>query len=224
MRLILGLLALFIISAPMCFAQVSINPARIYEQQRGTQPPVEGVWHVYDRNGNLLREENYHNYRLDGEMKIFYPSGALKELLHYSDGLREGDDRTYFENGGLESEGNYENNDLQGPSVHFYDTGEVKSREHYTNGKLDGEKSVLYKNGILRQSMYYINGLLDGAVSTYAQDGKIIIEEHYSHGDLISHNEYGDKTTYVSKNDTATNSAAPTSNNAPAPADMPTKL
>jgi antitoxin component YwqK of YwqJK toxin-antitoxin module len=108
--------------------------------------------------------------------------------------------------------------------VHYYDTGEVKSREHYSNGKLDGEKNIFYKSGILRQSMYYVSGTLDGAVSTYAEDGQIIVDEHYIHGSLVSHNEYGDKSTYVSKNDTAGNSAAPTPNNAPAPADMPTKL
>ena len=64
--------------------------------------------------------------------------------------------------------------------------------------------------------MYYVNGLLEGAVTTYAEDGKILVEEHYTHGDLISHNEYGDKTAYVSKNDTATNARRPTPNNAPA--------
>ena len=224
MKIYLSLLMFLTMTASMGFAQQNINPARLYEQQRGTQPPVEGVWHVYDRNGKLLREENYHNYRLDGEMKIFYPSGNLKELLHYSDGLREGNDKTYFESGGLESEDTYVDNDLQGPSVHYYDTGEVKSREHYADGKLDGEKTILYKSGILRQSMYYQNGVLDGAVSTYAENGQILVDEHYIHGTLISHNEYGDKSTYVSKNDSASNAAAPTPNNAPAPADMPTEI
>src|ERR1700691_3577161 len=119
MKIFFGLLALLMVSAPLSFAQ-TVNPDRLYEQQRGTQSPVEGVWHVYDRSGNLLREENYHNYRLDGEMKIFYPSGALKELLHYSDGLRDGDDKTYYESGGVESESTYVDNDYEGPSVHYY--------------------------------------------------------------------------------------------------------
>jgi uncharacterized protein Usg len=35
------------------------------------------------------------------------------------------------------------------------------------------------------------------------------VEEHYIHGNLISHNEYGDKSTYVSKSDSASNAAAP---------------
>ena len=115
-------------------------------------------------------------------------------------------------------------NDFEGPTVHLYDTGEVKSREHYHSGKLAGEKTVLFKSGILKQSMYYVNGLLDGAVTTYAEDGQIVVDEHYIHGVLIGHTEYGDKSTFVAKNNTASNAAAPTPNNAPAPADMPTKL
>jgi len=223
MKIYLGLLALLIITAPLSFAQ-NINPAQIYEQARGTQPPVQGVWHVYDKQGNLLREENYANYRLDGEMKIFYPSGALKELLHYSDGLRDGDDKAYFESGGLEFEGSYTDNDLEGTSVHYYDTGEVKSREHYAKGYLDGEKRIFYKSGILKQSMDYQHGVLEGAVTTYAEDGNVIVEEHYEHGTLISHNEYGEKAAYVAKSDSANGAVAPSPNTEPAAPDAPTKL
>ncbi|MDE2009446.1 MAG: toxin-antitoxin system YwqK family antitoxin [Candidatus Omnitrophica bacterium] len=223
MKITIGLLALFMAASPWCFAQSVINPARLYEQARGTQSPVDGVWHVYDRNGHLLREENYQNYRLNGPMKIFYPSGALKELLYYSDGLRQGDDKAYYENGGLEFEDNYDDNDLNGPSVHYYDTGEVKSREHYTDGKLDGERTVLYKDGMVKQSMYYIAGRLDGAVDTYAEDGKILVEELYIKGNLVAHHDYGPKAA-AAKNGIEANAAPPTPNNAPAPADMPTKL
>jgi antitoxin component YwqK of YwqJK toxin-antitoxin module len=222
MKIYLGLLTLLMIASPS-FAQ-NVNPARIYEQNRGTQPPVQGVWHVYDRNGNLLREENYENYRLDGEMKIYYPSGALKELLHFSDGLRQGDDKAYFENGGMEHEYNYEDNDLEGEGVHYYDSGEIKSREHYMNGKLEGAKSVFYKNEILKQSMNFQNGLLEGAVITYAEDGSIVAEEHYAHGNLISHKEYGDKSTFVDKSDTGKNTIPPAPDTEPAAPDEPTKL
>jgi len=223
MKIYFGLLALLIMAIPLSFAQ-SVNPARQYEQSRGTQSPVEGVWHVYDRQGNILREENYHNYRLDGELKIFYPSGALKELLHYSDGLREGNDKGYFESGGLEHEANYTDNDLEGASVHYYDTGEVRSQEHYTNGHLDGDKRVFYKNGTLKQSMTYRNGLLQGAVPTYTEDGQIIVEEHYDHGNLISHNEYGGKSEYVTKTDISKGAVAPVPDTAPAASDAPTKI
>ncbi|MBF0511892.1 MAG: toxin-antitoxin system YwqK family antitoxin [Candidatus Omnitrophica bacterium] len=223
MKIYIWLLALLMIPASSGFAQ-NVNPARMYEEQRGTQTPVEGVWHVYDRQGKLLREENYHNYRLDGEMKIFYPSGALKEFLYYSDGLREGNDKAYYENGGLEFEVNYKDNDLDGDSVHYYDTGEVKNKEHFVKGKLEGRKQILYKNGNLKQSSYYVNGLLDGALTSYAENGQVTLEEHYLKGHLISHNEYGEKSAYVAKNNSATNASAPAPNNAPAPADRPSKL
>ena len=134
------------IAVPSVFAQAT-NPAREYEQSRGTQPPVDGVWHVYDRDGNLSREENYHNYRLDGQVTMYYPSGAVKDVVHYSDGFRVGDDRGYYESGGLEHEDTYVSNDLEGPSTHYYDTGETQSRDSYTHGNLDGEKKVYFKDG-----------------------------------------------------------------------------
>lgn len=223
MKSYFGLLILLVIAPPSIFAQ-NVNPARMYEQQRGTQSPVEGGWHVYDRQGRLLREENYHNYRLDGEMKIFYPSGAIKEVLHYSDGLRAGDDKSYYENGGLESEQTYVDNDLEGPGVHYYDTGEVKSHEHYNKGKLDGEKTIFYKSGIIKQVLYYQNGLMEGAAVAYGEDGQVIADEHYTSGNLVGHHEYGDKTSYVAKNNSASNTAPPTQSSAPASADMPSKL
>jgi hypothetical protein len=41
---------------------------------------------------------------------------------------------------------------------------------------------------------------------------------------LVSRHVYGDKAVFESKNSSASNAAAPTPNNAPAPADMPTKI
>jgi antitoxin component YwqK of YwqJK toxin-antitoxin module len=89
---------------------------------------------------------------------------------------------------------------------------------------LEGYKRVFYKNGILKQSLEYQHGLLEGVVSTYGQDGKIVLEEHYDHGNLISHNEYGDQSAYVAKEDSAKGAIAPAPDTAPAPSDMPTKL
>ena len=45
------------------------------------------------------------------------------------------------------------------------------------------------------------------------EDGQIVVDEHYVHGVLISHNEYGDKAVYESKNGTASGANAPTPNN-----------
>src|ERR1700689_2120710 len=101
MKIYVSLLLLLMAAASLSLAQ-NINPARLLEKAKGHKASFEGGVPFVDRNGNLLREENYHNYRLDGEMKIFYPAGALKELLHYIDGLRDGDDKAYFESGGLQ--------------------------------------------------------------------------------------------------------------------------
>jgi antitoxin component YwqK of YwqJK toxin-antitoxin module len=99
----------------------------------------------------------------------------------------------------------------------------MESQENYAYGHLQGRESIFYKNGTLKESMEYKDGLLEGVAATYAQNGAVITEQHYINGHLVSHEEYGDKTTFTSKTGSE-GSSATVSNNAPAPSDMPTKL
>lgn len=166
------------------------NPARQYEMQRGTESPADGIWHVYDRNGNLVREEHYKNYRLDGEIKSFYPSGALKEKMYYEDGYKEGPVTTYFENGAIQMEATYKRNNFDGSSRRYYPSGEVESEVTYETGKLIGEKRIYHKSGALKQVLVYKDGVLHGIALTYSEDGQVIREEDYRNGLLGSRKEY----------------------------------
>ena len=51
-RFILILVAFFSMAPAILWA--GSNPARQYEQQRNTESPADGVWHVYDKNGNFI--------------------------------------------------------------------------------------------------------------------------------------------------------------------------
>ena len=166
------------------------NPARQYEQQRGTEAPADGIWRVYDRNNMLLREENYRVYRLHGDYKVFYPSGALKESMIYNDGYRDGPYKTYYESGKLQSETTYVHNNFQGLRRYYYDNGELESEFYYKDGNLNGEKKIYYKNGQLKQVLFYKDGMLNGMALTYAENGQVMLEEQYRSGSLISRNEY----------------------------------
>jgi uncharacterized protein len=172
-------------------AFAATNPARQAAQKRGTEPPVDGVWYVYDRNGALVREENYQSYRLHGEVRDFYPSGSVKATANYIDGYRQGPGATYYENGQLQSTINYEDNNLNGLSQRFYDTGELESEVVYVNGNLDGPKKTYYKSGSRKQVLNYVDGKLHGSVRTYdEQTGDTLTEENYKHGSLVGRKDY----------------------------------
>lgn len=184
-------LALFLTMSLVQVAQATSNPAREVAQKRGTESPADGPWDVYDRNGALLRHENYSAYRLDGETKIMYPSGAVKEMITYVDGEREGPTATYYEKGGLMGEGYYKNNNLHGTYKRYYDTGALESVVNYTRGQWDGERKMYYKSGALKQIAGYHNGVISGTVLTYAEDGKVLVEELYNdRGILTSRKDY----------------------------------
>ncbi len=187
-------LLVFVFAAGM--AHAATDPARQAAAQRGTEPPANGVWYVYDRNGALLKEENYQSFRLHGEVRTFYPSGAVKEWLNYVDGYRHGASKTFYANGSLESESNYENNNLTGYTRRYYDTAELLSVSFYKKGNLDGEQKTYFKTGALRRISNYNDGILNGAVVTYNETGQIISQERYRKGVLIGrHNAEDDNLT-----------------------------
>ncbi len=181
--------AVMFVSVASSLVWAGSNPARQSAQQRGTEPPADGVWYVYDRKGYLLREEHYGAYRLNGEVKTFFPSGGIKEITQYLDNTRQGATKTYYENGGIESDSSYEKNNLSGLSKHFYNTGEFESESYYVEGRLDGEKKSYYKTGVLKQIAVYAAGALNGTIRNYGEDGKMVSEEIYDHGALISRKE-----------------------------------
>jgi hypothetical protein len=188
MRLSLLLLLLTFSAASVCLA--GNNPARQAAQQRGTEAPADGVWYVYDRQGKLLREEHYQSYRLQGDVKTFYPNGTLKDWSIYIDGVRQGPTKTYYPSGNLQSQSTYLDNNLNGYSHRYYETGELQSVAHYRNGNLDGEFKDFHPNGQVKRLAYYEGGVLDGSVLYYNETGQVIAEEQYQNATLLSRREF----------------------------------
>jgi antitoxin component YwqK of YwqJK toxin-antitoxin module len=191
---VLSIVVLLLSISSLALAQ-GVNPARTAAQQRGTQPPVDGKWNVYDRDGNLVKEETYQSYRLHGDVKTFFLTGAVKAVTPYIDGSRQGLERTYYSSGSLESENWYVNNNLQGTIRDFYETGELKRVAEYTNGQLDGLTKLYYENGSLKQIWNYNQGIMHGSELIYNEDGQIQTENNYQNGMLVAHKDYtGDNT------------------------------
>ncbi len=191
------MLVVLMLVSSLVFAQ-AVNPAREYERRRNSEAPADGVWYVYDREGNLSKEEHYKTYRLDGEVKSFYKSGAIKAITPYVDGFREGLERTYFEKGGLMGENTYSRNNLNGTSHQYYDDGSLQQESNYLNGQLNGVTKIYYRNGNLKQVWNYKLGVINGTVLNYGEDGQIKSEDIYSKGEIASHKDYvNDVSTLV---------------------------
>ena len=68
---------------------------------------MEDLWKFYDKEGNLKREENYKNGKVNGPCKWYYKNGQLEMENNYKDDKLDGVERHYSENGDLIKEIHY---------------------------------------------------------------------------------------------------------------------
>jgi len=120
--------------------------ARAQEPAVGTAPPADSVW--YD----VAAEQRHVSSQTDsvgacaevlswgestGLVRIFYPSGRLKEYVPYGDlltGQRHGLATTWFESGQLQTRQVFENGQRTGTLSVYYETGALKRQVDYVAG------------------------------------------------------------------------------------------
>ena len=68
-----------------------------------------GMWHLYGKNGNLLKVIAYENDKLNGESKTYYDSGKLKKVENYKNGKLDGETKLFLNNGKLFQTKSYRN-------------------------------------------------------------------------------------------------------------------
>jgi len=79
--------------------------------------------------GGLMKDGKPH-----GPVKIFYPSGELKEEGQFEYGELHGEYLTYYENGGIQSELNYYHGQAKGIGKIYYENGQLKSERIWGHG------------------------------------------------------------------------------------------
>jgi antitoxin component YwqK of YwqJK toxin-antitoxin module len=105
---------------------------------------LDGSYHHYNLNGQLLIKGYYEKGLKSGEWNYWSVNGYLLIKMHYKDGLLEGDYWLYNGKGSLVEHRNYKKGVLNG-KVYRFKNGELSSTSFYKNGNL--KKVVYYENG-----------------------------------------------------------------------------
>jgi protein TonB len=125
---------------------LSFFTARAQEQGLAAAPPADSVWydaglahrHVSsqtDSAGTCAEVLSWGD--ATGLVRVFYPSGHLKEYVPYGDfvtGRRHGLTTTWFENGQLQTRQVFENGQRTGTLSVYYETGALKRQVDYVAG------------------------------------------------------------------------------------------
>lgn len=89
---------------------------RIQNTQGGySGKPLNGDYHSYYLNKNMMEAGSFHNGLKNGTWKSWTPEGALRETITWKDGILTGEFQKYDDAGKLRLAGRYKNGLMNGP-------------------------------------------------------------------------------------------------------------
>ena len=132
--------------------------------------------------------KNYINGKKEGEYKLFYENGEIREIILYENGLKHGESKTFYETGEIYSNIKYKYDDLI-KEFKYYKSGQIRCIEYcrfgndtvihfYKNGKINGLES--------RTELFSRHGLW----INFYENSKVKSVQQYSRGTLMKSEEF----------------------------------
>lgn len=140
-----------------------------------------GEYKEYDNfTRNLIEISEYKDNKQNGQQRSYYPSGELKQILNFKDGLLVDTVYNYFRGGQIEDKIPVMNNERNGLTTNYYKNGVLRIALTYLNGEPDGEYKAYHANNQLEAEMTFTKGILNGTKKTYYADGQLEKEVNFS--------------------------------------------
>ena len=157
----------------------------------------------YYENGQVKKEANYKNDKLEGPYTLYHENGQVKEETNYKNREREGYYISYYQNGQIKNQGTYKYNRKKDMWIEYYENGQVKEEGRYDYWTWDDKGNIprqdykdgpwrwYYENGQLKEEGTYIKksgyGLQNkhGIWISYTKDGMIQWKGLYENGNYI---------------------------------------
>ncbi len=152
-KVFLPVLMILFLSCSLSAQEVILKKNRYVHRETGKT--YTGTYKEYDAEKHLVSEMIIKDGLLNDSTTIFYPSGAIKEVRSYKDGIKHGIWKTWNEAGILTAEAGFQ------------------------NGKKDGAWYVWDDQGTKRYEMYYKNGEKKGTWIIRDEKGTVISQEEF---------------------------------------------
>ena len=97
--------------------------------------PSSGKIIVY-KNDILVRIMQIKNSILEGEFKVYYPSGKLLYIMNAKNGVLNGTAKSFYESGKIMSIGHFKDGESDGEFIEYDEEGKIIEKVLYKNGKI----------------------------------------------------------------------------------------
>jgi antitoxin component YwqK of YwqJK toxin-antitoxin module len=109
-----------------------------------------------------------------GHVRDFFPSGKLRSVTVYEDGLKHGYQKIWYENGNIQEIRYFQLGIKTGTHRGWHRNGQVRFLSEFSDGKFTGESYSWYDNGHVASYAVY-RGANQLAFKKWRENGKIYI-------------------------------------------------
>ena len=146
--------------------------------ERYSRDPVDstrsGLYEAFDDNGLLIERAEYDRDQLNGERRLYFPSGELQYVETYEGGKYQGPYKAYYPDGTLQLEGQYVDDVALGLWTGYYPDGEKKEEVTFADNAENGPFREWYSNGAIKAEGNYADGDKEqGELLLYDLQGKV---------------------------------------------------
>ena len=142
----------------------------------------KGVKITRDEEGHIEEAYIEKNGFMDGQYRLYYPSGSIKGEAYYLLGELHGPSSYYNEQGSLLAISWYVKGKQEGKTLQYYASGNLYSRQRYYNGEWHGLQEYYYEDGAKKTIMPYVHGRLHGQTLLYHDNGNLKREINFVDG------------------------------------------
>jgi len=104
--------------------------------QKNSKGQEEGLWELFDFNGNIRLRIPFKEDKEDGIEEVFYESGNIKWRTSYKEGKIDGIEEMFYENGNIESRTSYKDGKEDGIEEEFDEQGNIILTQLWKDGEL----------------------------------------------------------------------------------------
>lgn len=184
-----------------------VSNERLRSRMRNNPPAIDPCCGDNQEPQEDQGTSDFSQQSLNGEHRIYFPTGELQALMHYEEGLLHGKKAVWNVEGCLVEEANYVNGELEGryyrlkpdgkEVVAYYKNnllhglyqiyhsphdffGKMKAFEaNFNNGFLHGEVLEFNEAGTKIASTLYQQGKKDGLAAIYSNEGRLQVQGNF---------------------------------------------
>lgn len=143
---------------------------------------ANGTWQFYDYDEDfrILRQEvTVVNHKIHGIEKLYYHSGLLKNIHHYSNGEADSTWTRYHPDGSIISIENYSNGKKHGLQTYYQTSTDNFETFEYVDGKKEGPNKQYWGDSITHSVTIYKNNEQNGPYTAWHSNGQMSVSGNY---------------------------------------------